>query len=378
MKPVSCADMWMRYVRWQEASSKAAAQVALERATSVHCKRRPEIQLFAAHFYERHSNLKTARALLKLVTERLAPTLLQGTVQYANFERRQQSKAAACAVFDKFLEREATKQDSSNYVFMLLQYMHALQWGFSDTAMAREVYNAALKRKPDSLTLWEGVIHFEESLPSADRLTRVLDTYKRAVAPPAAIATPSDAEPAATTATDAVTPNGPAATTATDAAAASAPESTVLGDAAAPQGLTESERESLSLRAIDFVDLHGDAALLAQVEQQHAHTFKLPGKIVTSAAPSRKRTADQMAGTASKAAKTAAAATPAAAATAYPATSLPGPPAAAASAAMSQGYYAGAQAYYQYPQAYAGAQQPYAYPAASVAGATAYPYQAYY
>ena len=383
--------MWMRYVRWQEASSKAAAQVALERATSVHCKRRPEIQLFAAHFFERHGNLKTARALFKLVTERLAPTLLQGTVQYANFERRQQSKAAACSVFDKFLDREATKEDSSNYIFMVLQYMHALQWGFSDASQAREVYNAALKRKRDSLTLWEGVIHFEESLPSPDRVTRVLDIYKRAVATslPAATAAPaaatSDAVPVAAPAADAATPSGPAAAAVTDTAAADATATTTAepsaeAAAATPEpasSLTESERESLSLRAIDFVDLHGDAAMLAQVEQQHAHSFKLPGKVATSA-PSKKRSADQMAGTVSKAAKTAAAATPAAAA-AYPATPLPGPPAAAASAAMSQGYYAaGAQSYYQYPQAYTGAQQPYAYPAASAAGGTAYPYQAYY
>ena len=378
----------MRYVRWQEASSKAAAQVALERATSVHCKRRPEIQLFAAHFYVRHGNLKTARALFKLVTERLAPTLLQGTVQYANFERRQQSKAAACSVFDKFLDREATKEDSSNYVFMVLQYMHALQWGFSDAPQAREVYNAALKRKCGSLTLWEGVIHFEESLPGLDRVARVLETYKRAVdpSPPAAAAASatSDAMPTATPATEAATPNGPAAAAPTDATATDATASTPLepsAEAAAsapesPSPLTESERETLSLQAIDFVDSHGDAALLAETEQLHAHRFKLPGKIATSA-PSKKRSADQMAGTASKAAKTAAAATPAAAA-AYPTTSLPGPPAAAASAAASQGYYAGAQSYYQYPQAYAGAQQPYAYPAASAAGAAAYPYQAYY
>lgn len=371
----------MRYVRWQEASSKAAAQVALERATSVHCKRRPEIQLFAAHFYERHSNLKTARALFKLVTERLSPTLLQGTVQYANFERRQQSKAAACSVFDKYLEREAAKADSSNYVFMVLQYMHALQWGFSDAAYARDVYNVAVKKKPGSFTLWEGIIHFEESLGGADRVTRVLDIYKRAVAPAPAVApaaTASDSTPATTATAETATTDGPAA--ATDADAAAAPEATAAAETSTTaEGLTEPERESLSLQAIDFVDLHGDAALLAQVEQQHAHSFKLPGKMATSA-PSKKRSADDMAGTASKAARTAAAATPAAAAAAaYPAASLPGPPTAAASAAASQGYYAAnAQSYYQYPQAYAGAQQPYAYPAASAAGATAYPYQAYY
>ena len=366
-----CVDFWMRYVRWQEASSKAAAQVALERATSVHCKRRPEIQLFAAHFHERHGNIDTARALFRLVTQRLAPTLISGAVQHANFERRQNSKEAACAVYDKFLERE-TNKESATYVFVVIQYINALQWGFQDPGKAREVYNAALKVVPNSLTLWEGVIHFEESLPGSDQLERVLGIYNRAVQQPSADTAKTDtaaASGSATTATDAAT-NGPA----TDAAAPAV-------SATAAQGLTTTERELLSNRAVDFVDMHGSANQLSEIEQQHAHRFKLPGKVATSSA-SRKRGAEAIEGSAAKAAKTAAAATPAAAA-AYPAAgALPGPPAAGAaqaSAAMSQSYYSSATPYYQYPQAYPSAQQPYAYPAASAAGgAPAYQYAGYY
>lgn len=364
------ADMWMRYVRWQEISSKAAAQVALERATSVHCKRRPEIQLFAAHFHERHGNLDTARALFRLVTERLAPTLIPGAVQHANFERRQSSKAAACAVYDKFLAREASKE-SASYVFVVIQYINALQWGFQDAQTARTVYNAALQKVSDSLALWEGIIHFEENLPGSDRLTRVLDIYSRAVAP-----TPADTAKPDATAAAAETPaaNGVAEEGATGSGA---PANT-----AAQQGLSESDRELLSSRSIDFVDMHGDASLLAKVEQQHAQRFKLPGK-VAMASTSRKRSAEAADTAGSKAAKIAAAATPAAAAAAYAAAgALPGPPAAGgaaqSAAAASQAYYSSAAPYYQYPQAYPTAQQPYAYPAASAAAAPAYQYQGYY
>ena len=366
---ICVADLWMRYVRWQEASSKAAAQVALERATSVHCKRRPEMQLFAAHFHERHGNMDTARVLFRLVTERLAPTLISGAVQHANFERRQNSKAAACAVYDKFLERETSK-DSATYIFVVIQYINALQWGFQDADNARQVYNAALKKAPDSLTLWEGIIHFEENLPGSDKLTRVVDMYNRAVAPPAAdAAKPNTADASAT---DGAAVNG----LAEDAAAAVSVEATT---AAAPQGLTDSERELLSSRSIDFVDVHGDANMLAKVEQQHAHRFKLPGKVATSSSASRKRSAETAEGAGSKAAKTAAAATPAAAYAA--AGALPGPPAAVGAAqasAASQAYYSSAAPYYQYPQAYPTAQQPYSYPAASAAAAPAYQYQGYY
>lgn len=361
----------MRYVRWQEGSSKAAAQVALERATSVHCKRRPEIQLFAAHFHERHGHMDMARALFKLVTDRLSPALISGAVQHANFERRQGNKAAACSVYDKFLQREAGK-GTATYAFMVIQYINALQWGFEDSAKAREVYSAAIKKAPDSLTLWEGIIHFEETLPGPDRITRVLDIYDRAVAP---------AQP------DSPKPNGVAVATDASATSDATQDATAVVAAsdkpaeAAAQRLTDSERELLSLRAVDFVDAHGDASLWSKVESQHAQRFKLPGKVATSPAASRKRLLAEAAdASASKAAKTAAAATPAAAVAAYAgAATLPGPPAAGAqaSAAMS-GYYPSATPYYQYPQGYAAAQQPYAYPAASAAAAPAYQYQGYY
>lgn len=314
-----------------------------------------------------------ARALFKLVTDRLSPTLISGAVQHANFERRQSNKAAACSVYDKFLEHAGVK-GTPTYAFVVIQYINALQWGFNDVTAAREVYNAALKKAADSLTLWEGIIHFEENLPGADRVTHVLDIYDRAVAPAQV---------------DSAMPNGVAA--AADASAisdakqhvpAAAAASDAPAEAAAAQGLTDSERELLSLRAIDFADLHGNATLWSTVERQHAQRFKLPGKVATSAAASRKRSASEAAdASANKAAKTAAAATPAAAAAYAGAAALPGPPAAAAgaqaSAAMS-GYYSSAAPYYQYPQGYPAAQQPYAYPAASAAAAPAYQYQGYY
>ena len=368
---ILAADLWMRYVRWQEGSSKAAAQVALERATSVHCKRRPEIQLFAAHFHERHGNIDTARTLFKLVTERLSQTLISGVVQHANFERRQASKAAACAVYDRYLQKEGT--DPATHAFMVIQYINALQWGFNDTDKAREVYNAAVKKAADSLILWEGIIHFEENLPGADKVTRVLELYDRAVAPVKAKSTESNGVPAATGVTDA---NG----LAEDAVAATgaAPAASEGGTEAAASGLKDSERESLSLRAIDFVDMHGSASLLTQTQKQHAQRFKLPGKIATSAAGSRKRLAAEAADTtASKAAKQAAAATPAAAASYAAAGALPGPPAVSGAQASAATYYASAP-FYQYSQAYPAAQQPYAYPAASAAAAPAYQYPGYY
>jgi hypothetical protein len=84
----------MRYVRYLEASAVAVAEqasaaegrdvepdmtgaeVALHRAAWVHCKRRPEMHLFAARFEERAGDIEAARNSYERVLTELAPNLL--------------------------------------------------------------------------------------------------------------------------------------------------------------------------------------------------------------------------------------------------------------------------------------------------------------
>jgi pre-mRNA-processing factor 39 len=81
---------WERYVRYLEAQgSVEAASNALARAYNIHCKRRPEIYLFAARFNEAHQNVEAARTAYDEVLQRLAPGSLEAAIGKANFERRQ-------------------------------------------------------------------------------------------------------------------------------------------------------------------------------------------------------------------------------------------------------------------------------------------------
>lgn len=72
------ADFWARFVRYQEGIDNVAAKLVLERATALFCKQRPEMHMFAGQFHERHGDVLAARASFELVTDSLAPTLLEG------------------------------------------------------------------------------------------------------------------------------------------------------------------------------------------------------------------------------------------------------------------------------------------------------------
>lgn len=77
----------MRYLEGQ--SRIEEADNALQRAVGVFCKLRPEMQLFAARYDERHGRVNEARERYVHILDELAPRLLQAITAYANFERRQ-------------------------------------------------------------------------------------------------------------------------------------------------------------------------------------------------------------------------------------------------------------------------------------------------
>lgn len=75
----SNAEFWMRYVLWLEANSSDTALSALQRATLVYCKRKPEMHVFSARYYERHGNMDEARATYRRVLSEISPGLLEVT-----------------------------------------------------------------------------------------------------------------------------------------------------------------------------------------------------------------------------------------------------------------------------------------------------------
>ncbi|KAJ9524287.1 hypothetical protein QJQ45_008511 [Haematococcus lacustris] len=263
---VACAnypEYWERYVRWLERQGMVAeADAALQRAVLVFCKRRPEIFLFAARYDERHGRVEEARRHLTYLTTELAPRLLQAVVAAANFERRQGSLEAACAVYDKVLATEAAGTSSTEpeagaeakprappvskiFPFLAIQYATFLKQVCHDTERARTVLADALATAPNIRPLYEAAIHLEEQAAAPDMVARVQALYARATAEP---------------------------------------QPTAEGQPQGNQGLSERDREELSLRAIDFMDLHGDIAAIAQADASHATQWSLPSSIAASAA----------------------------------------------------------------------------------------------
>jgi hypothetical protein len=77
----------VRYLEGTEGTESASR--ALNRAQQIHCKRRPEIFLFAARYLEATGNPTAARQALAEVLDNLAPGSIEATIAKANFERRQ-------------------------------------------------------------------------------------------------------------------------------------------------------------------------------------------------------------------------------------------------------------------------------------------------
>jgi len=301
---VPCAsypEFWERYVRWLEGKGmEAEARGALQRQVEVFCKTRPEAHLFAARFEERHGRAQEARVLYAHLTGHMAPRLLQVVVAAANFERRQGQLDAACAHYESLINSERAKDGeggSKLYPFLAMQYANFLKQSCGNADKGREVLRTAVESSPHIRQLWEAAVQFEESCGMEGLVERVLPLYEKAVAEQAQ--QPSES---------------------------------------GKKGLSEKDREELSLRAIDFADAYADAHTLHQVMVRHSALFQLPTSIAASAsaaanaadaASSRKRPADTAADASAKAPKADAASTPAAAAASTAAAAPPAAPAAA-------------------------------------------------
>lgn len=232
-------EFWKRYVRYMEKTDVDRARGILERATLVHCKQKSDIHLFAAHFEERHGSPEKARERFVHIQTLLAPRLIPMIVQYANFERRQGNLEAACGIYEECIQEELAKETSETCVFLTIQYAHFLGHVVKDHARARAAIDKALAQKAALKPLWEGAIHFEECIWREDSISRICELYEKCVAPPEH----------------------------------------------SESGLEEADREDMSLRYIDFADMHCDAAKWAAVEELHAVRFPS----ITGTAESRKR-----------------------------------------------------------------------------------------
>jgi len=323
-------------VRWLEKQQlHEYANYALQRATSVFCKPRADIHLFAARYHERQGNVEGARGRYKYVLGELSPRLLSAVTEAANFERRQGNREAACALYESLLDEEKSREEGLSkglMPFLAMQYATFLRLAYKDHTKGREVLKGALALTPGIKALWEAAVHYEESGAAPDMLQYVMELYNKASAPPAEPVPASDP-------TSSTQPKGPGSP------------------------LSDKDREELSRRAIEFADMHGRAADVLAAEQRHAEQFLVPHAV---AAEGRKRHADAAAAAAAaappaaKVARTdagpAAAAAGATALGAVAAAAHPGAPVPPAAAPAAAG------AYYGHPAPPAPPAAPAAYP----------------
>ncbi|KAF6259683.1 hypothetical protein COO60DRAFT_1700740 [Scenedesmus sp. NREL 46B-D3] len=277
---VPCAsypEFWQRYVLWCEVNQPEAAAAVLARAAAVHCKRRPDLAVFAARFHEAHGDADAAREAYRRVLGDVAPGLI---------------------------EREREKS-SSVAGFLSLLYANFLRQVYGDVDHARQVLLQGLEASPVCQVLWEGAVLFEETLPGDDRVARVLALYERALRQKSTSSSgdrskDDSSSEAATAGADAAAAAPPAvngsaaeAAAAADGAAAAAPPEAAAAVAAptteTKQGLGDEALEELSKRSVEFADMYADVATLRAVQQRHNKLFMLPANAAAAAPSSSKQ-----------------------------------------------------------------------------------------
>eukprot|EP00210_Caulerpa_lentillifera_P000013 g12.t1 len=178
---VACAlypDFWIRYTLFLESLSLEQAQYALGRAVQVFCKKKSEVHLFAARFYERHGNVESARQSLELVTGTLAPTLLTGIVQQAAFEFRHGDTEKICTLYENKIETELETEGSEIVGYLAVQFAYTLFKRLQQKDKARSILNKVIEKRPDLLVLWEGSIQMEELIADEESNDRIQSIYK--------------------------------------------------------------------------------------------------------------------------------------------------------------------------------------------------------
>lgn len=179
---VACAlysKFWMRYVQYMEGVDATEAKNILTRAIHVFCKKKSEIYLFAARFFERQGDLEACRHCLQHVTSTLAPCLLSGIVQHAAFEYRHCEPEKGNEVYEMKLKTELESQQSEIVGFLATQYAYVLVRRFGSTERARETLDQVLAQRPDLLSAWEGAIQIEELISDESSSSRIIELYNK-------------------------------------------------------------------------------------------------------------------------------------------------------------------------------------------------------
>eukprot|EP01025_Chloroclados_australasicus_P022835 TRINITY_DN2337_c0_g4_i1.p1 TRINITY_DN2337_c0_g4~~TRINITY_DN2337_c0_g4_i1.p1 ORF type:complete len:689 (-),score=100.22 TRINITY_DN2337_c0_g4_i1:257-2323(-) len=206
---IACAlysDFWRRYVRYLESKDVNSARNALKRATEIHCKRKPEMHVFAGCFYERHDEQDLALNSFKHASQPFSSSStpsLEAIIALASYQNRHQGQQAAQEVFENSIQQQEELLISQNgtangdissyqivqeasqiYPFLVIQFAHFCRLIIGDFEKAEGIYERGLKHLGKLKVLWEGAIHLQETrgdqLPLEQKIQQIVSLYRRA------------------------------------------------------------------------------------------------------------------------------------------------------------------------------------------------------
>jgi len=179
---VACAnypEFWIRYANFLAKTRgkdyENETRAVFERATKIFTKRQPEAFLEYAIFEETTGNVKHARELYEIVLSKIAPGLVEGVVNLANFERRQGSLENAARVYEEGLR--ASPKETISFLAGRAANFHWRVRG--DIKQAQEILEDAVSQAPGDISLWFQYITFTASTNTAFEETKKI--YERAL-----------------------------------------------------------------------------------------------------------------------------------------------------------------------------------------------------
>jgi len=219
---------WQRYGAYLERLNRLdAAREVYTRATTMFTKRQPDVYFTFADFEERQGQIDQAKQIYKELVDHVAPVLIEGIIEYANFLRRQSIARQGQGILleisevskvyehgflrledkigvkrrdtsndvhpkteekeekeakDAFSEEDKEKTKwKSDYAFLSIHYARFQAHILQNSSVARAIFSRAANIVNNDVTLWLTYINYEATQPGIQSQSLVPALYERAL-----------------------------------------------------------------------------------------------------------------------------------------------------------------------------------------------------
>jgi len=164
---ISCcnyAEFWKKYIKFLlSRGDKEAARAVAQRSVCKHLKQNAEMHTHVAEMEEVEGNIEASRKIHQNIVSSVAPGLMEGVLNMANFERRQGEYEAVAATYEVAIEAGG---NSKQQAFLSMHYARYLSACSADLNKSRLVYKAATDKAPELRLLWQAWLCCEAEQPS--------------------------------------------------------------------------------------------------------------------------------------------------------------------------------------------------------------------